>query len=137
MSMAHSLETRVPFLDHELVEYCAAIPPAFKMRKLREKDLLRRSLRGVLPGEILERKKRGLTAPFRSWLRGKLPPFAEEMLSESALRGKGYFHPAAVREMLRQHREGKEEQGPRLMAVLVVQLWDEIFRGGGLGAGSA
>jgi asparagine synthase (glutamine-hydrolysing) len=137
MSMAHSLETRVPFLDHELVEYCAAIPPSLKMRRLKEKDILRRSLRGVLPGEILKRKKRGLTSPSKEWLKEKLPPFAEEMLSESSLRKKGYFRPAAVQEMRKRHSEGKEPQGPRLMAVLVVQLWDEIFRCGGPGTGPA
>lgn len=127
ISMAHSLEARVPFLDHELVEFCARIPPSLKMKGLNEKYILRRALQTFLPPEILRRKKRGLTAPFQQWLREKLPEFAEEMLSEACIRSKGYFNPDCVALLLKTHRSGREGYGKYLMGVLVIHLWDELF----------
>lgn len=128
MSMAHGLEARVPFLDHELVELCAQIPPALKLRGSQEKHILRRALRGVLPPEILGRKKRGLAAPVSGWLRGALPPFAEDLLSRDRLLEKGYFAPDAVRALLERHRQ---QHGPAwgslLLRVVAIQLWDELF----------
>ncbi len=126
-SMAYSLEARVPFIDHEFIEFSSRIPPGLKMRRLEEKYILRRALRGSLPEEILRRKKRGLTAPFDQWLKGKLPAFAEDMLSEPSVRRKGYFDPAAVTELIRMHRSGQRRYGRHLMAVLITQLWDEVF----------
>ena len=85
-SMAYGLEARVPFLDHELVELCARIPPSLKLRGLREKYVLRRALEDALPRDILWRRKRPLMAPVEAWLRGPLPAFAEELLSPARLR---------------------------------------------------
>jgi len=128
MSMAHGLEARVPFLDHELVELCAQIPPALKLRGAQEKHILRQALQRVLPPEILGRKKRGLMAPVSGWLRAPLPPFAEDLLSRDRLREKGYFAPDAVRALLERHRQ---QTGPAwgslLLRVLSIQLWDELF----------
>ncbi len=126
-SMAYSLEVRVPFLDHKLVEFCSRIPPSLKMKGFREKYILRRALEGRLPPEIAWRKKRGLMAPFERWLGEDLPGFAEDMLSEERLREKGYFDPAFVRHMLARKRAGGGNYGRILMAVLGVQLWDELF----------
>jgi asparagine synthase (glutamine-hydrolysing) len=126
-SMAHSLEVRVPFLDHKLVEFCSRIPPRLKMKGFREKYILRRALEGRIPPEIAWRKKRGLMAPFERWLGEDLPEFAEVMLSEERLREKGYFDPAFVRHMLARKREGVGTYGRLIMAVLGVQLWDELF----------
>lgn len=126
-SMAHSVEARVPFLDHELAELCAQIPPALKMKWLNEKYILRKALRPFLPEEILRRKKRGLLAPRDQWLRGKLPEFAREMLSESCIKKKGYFLPERVGRLIEMHRSHKADLGKYLMAVLVIQLWDEVF----------
>jgi len=126
-SMAHSVEARVPFLDHELVELCARIPPSLKMKGLQEKFILRRPITKVLPREILQRKKRGLAAPTSAWLAGRLPPFAEAMLSADSLREKGYFNASRVTELLQQHRCGAANRGRLLMGVLGVQLWDEVF----------
>ena len=130
VSMAHSVEARVPFLDHELVEFCARIPPSLKMRRLTEKYILRLATRGFLPREIAWRRKQPLRAPRDQWLRCKLPDFAAEMLSEKALRDKGYFHPPAVEELLRRHRSGQGQFGAHLLAVLAIQVWDELFVSG-------
>jgi asparagine synthase (glutamine-hydrolysing) len=129
-SMAHSLEVRVPFLDHELVEFCARIPPSLKMRGLREKHILRRALRGVLPRSIVERPKRGLATPLDAWLRGELPGFAVEPLSRERLLDTGYFRPDAVRSLLERHRAGHGRYGDLLLGVLWIQLWEELVRGG-------
>lgn len=126
-TMAYSLEARVPFLDHELVELCAKIPPSLKLRGLTEKFVLRQALRGSLPKQIAQRKKRGLTAPYAQWLREKLPPFAQELLDERCIRQKGYFDPVGVNHLVRMHRSGRQGFGKHLMSVLLVQLWDEIF----------
>lgn len=132
-SMAYSVEARVPFLDHELVEYCARIPPRVKMRWLREKHVLRRAMEGVLPPNIVNRKKRGLLVPMETWLRGALPPFAEDLLSGSELARTGYFDPRKVEELLRRHRGGRENFGQILSAVLGVQVWDDLFVRGSAG----
>ncbi len=127
LSMAHSVEARVPFLDHELIELCAQIPTSLKMRWLREKHILRRAMRKHLPEVILKKKKQGLAAPARSWLRGELPDFAAEMLSETSLREKGYFNPAAVKGLIASHRSGGADYTRILVTILGVQEWDELF----------
>jgi asparagine synthase (glutamine-hydrolysing) len=127
ISMSHSLEVRVPFLDHELVEFCAGIPPSLKLRRMREKHILRRAVRDLLPGEIVNRKKRGLAAPFRRWFRTDLPNFAYDFLSAPRLRDKGYFHPETVGRLLQQHRDGHADAARLLLGVLAVQIWDEVF----------
>jgi asparagine synthase (glutamine-hydrolysing) len=129
-TMAHSLEARVPFLDHEFIELCARIPPALKMKRLREKYILRRAVRNLLPEQIVWRKKRGLRAPYDEWLRERLPDFAVEMLSEANLSKKGYFHPPAVQDLLRKHRAGERDCGAHLIGILAIQLWDELFMNG-------
>jgi len=137
VSMAHSLEVRVPFLDHEVVEFCARIPPSLKMRRLQEKYILRRSMRGLLPEEIRTRKKRGLVAPYQQWFREELPEFAREMLSAKRLRENGYFNPAGVSFLLKQHRSGKRDYGRVLVGVLGTQLWHDFFLSGWQTEGTA
>ncbi len=126
-AMACGLEARVPFLDHELVELCAGIPPSLKLRGLTEKYILRRAVERIVPAEICWRRKRGLMAPSAGWWRGPLPPFVAEMLSEERLRGNGYFVPAAVAGLLERHRSGRTDLGRALNAVLGIQVWDELF----------
>jgi asparagine synthase (glutamine-hydrolysing) len=131
LSMAYGLEVRVPFLDHELFELCARVPPEWKLRGLREKYVLRRAVAQDLPREIAWRKKRGLAAPFRQWMR-ELPEFAAELLSEEQLLARGYFEPAAVAALVAEHRSGAANHAKSLLGVLAVQLWDDLFvRGSG------
>ena len=131
-SMAHAVEARVPFLDHELAEFCARIPPAVKMRHWREKAVLRRAMTGVLPPEIAWREKRPMRPPYDPWRGADLPAFAREELSSARLREAGYFDPAAVATALQRHGARAEPLDQALTAVLVVQLWDRQFRGGRL-----
>jgi asparagine synthase (glutamine-hydrolysing) len=131
-SMAFGLEARVPFLDHELVEFCARIPPALKLHGSCEKYILRRALRGFLPKPILRRKKFGLWAPFGPWLRDSAPEFVREMLSPDSLQKKGYFSPSAVHAMLQRHQSCRADFGRHLLGILAIQLWDELFLRGNM-----
>jgi len=126
-SMARSVEARVPFLDHELVELAPRIPTRLKLRGFREKHILRQAVRDTLPGEIAKRRKRGMRAPVHDWLRSELPEFAADMLSAKSLARAGYFEPRQVAQMLAEHRGGQRDWGYPLMGVLGVQLWDHMF----------
>jgi asparagine synthase (glutamine-hydrolysing) len=126
-SMAHSLEVRVPFLDHELVEFCSEIPPSMKMRMHREKYILRRAMQELLPEEILWRKKRGLAAPTQAWLKNGESAFLRGMLSRQKIREKGYFNPDVVGQIWETHQSGHFDYYRPLMAVLGVQVWDDLF----------
>jgi asparagine synthase (glutamine-hydrolysing) len=131
-TMAHSVEARVPFLDHELAAFCARIPPRVKMRHLREKYVLRRAMESTLPPEITWRRKSPMRAPYDPWGGNVLPAFAREELSEARLREAGYFDAGKVSAALRLHRGGGENLEHALSAVLGVQLWDRMFRRGRL-----
>jgi asparagine synthase (glutamine-hydrolysing) len=126
-AMAWSVEARLPFLDHELVEYCMQIPPSLKLRRRREKYVLRRAMQGIVPDEILRRRKRPLVAPHRRWMKGDLPGFAHELLGAEALRAKGYFEARQVERVRRAAATGAHGASEAVLVVLAVQLWDEIF----------
>jgi asparagine synthase (glutamine-hydrolysing) len=128
MTMAFGLEARVPFLDHELVELVARIPARLQLRRLREKYLVRRAVADDLPRAIAWRRKRRLRAPVGAWLRGRLPAFAEELLSRDRLRADGYFDPDTVHAHLGRHRADPRSDGQLLRAVPAVQLWHDLFR---------
>jgi asparagine synthase (glutamine-hydrolysing) len=126
-TMAESVEARVPFLDHELFELAAGIPPHMKMKWLREKHILRRAMATVLPRSVAWRAKRGLTAPTSGWMRRTAPDFVREAFSPAALTDVGIFEPAEVERLLAAHRSGRENTYTKLMAVLLVHLWHHHF----------
>ena len=127
MSMAFSLEARVPYLDHELVQLSCQIPISLRLRGFQEKRILRKALAKWLPKDIAQRKKKGLTAPGQEWLSMDLPDFARTLMSRSCLKDKGYFKPEAVEWMFRQHQQGQTKWTRILLGVLSVQLWDDLF----------
>src|SRR5204863_1139587 len=92
-SMANSLEARSPFLDHRLVEFCAALPSSYKLRGRTSKWLLRRLMRDRLPPEVLTRSKMGFGVPVGEWLRGDLRPLLEDTVLSSRATQRGYFNP--------------------------------------------
>lgn len=129
MGMAHSVELRPPFLDHDLVDFVFQIPPRLKMKGLNEKYILKESMKGLVPASICERKKQPLQPPGPEFLR-KLLPFVLEMLSPRAIARKGYFSPPYVQGILREYLEGgRIDQAGLLITVFFVQLWDEVFFG--------
>ncbi len=95
-TMAHGLEARSPFLDHELMQLAASIPASLKVRRAEKKWILREALRGWLPDDILDRPKQGFSVPLSSWLRTDLRSWAREVLLDPGTLGRGYFEPQVV-----------------------------------------
>ena len=124
-SMAVSLETRVPFLNAEMLEFLERTPISLKLRGFQRKYLLRRAMRELLPPQIIGRSKRGFSIPIAAWLNGELKDFALDHLSASRLRREGLFDPAGVGRLLRQHFEGKRNNAKMLWTLLMFQLWRE------------
>ncbi|HEX9636844.1 MAG TPA: asparagine synthase (glutamine-hydrolyzing) [Acidobacteriota bacterium] len=127
MSMAVSLEARVPFLDHRVVEYAASLELAAKLRGLSTKRLLRQALSGLLPPETLARGKQGFSIPMKNWLRGELKPMLLDTLSEARVRRRGWFAWPAVERLQREHLAGQADHAHRLWALLLVERWLERF----------
>ena len=130
MSMAASIESRVPFLDHVLVEYATAIPGRLKLRGWRTKAVLRAALQDVVPPEVLTRRKMGFPVPVGRWLRNPFWPVVQEfVLGRRALR-RGLFDPAALRQLAEEHRSGAAEHGDRLWLLVNLEVWQRIFHDG-------
>ena len=128
MSMASSVEARPPFLDHELWEFCAALPPDYKLSPNGNKFLLRSGLHRRLPPAVLQQPKRGLATPHAEWWRAdRLPAWAEACLSPLALKETGYFVPEEVQRLRELQRSRKAEVSRLLMGVLTTQLWHQEF----------
>jgi asparagine synthase (glutamine-hydrolysing) len=128
LSMAHSLEVRVPFVDHELVESVFPLPQRMKIGPLWEKKrLLRRALRPRLPPEHLHAPKRGFVGPTASWLRNELRPLLTDELSAARQQRLGYFDPAALDALLQEHLTGRQNQERILWAMLCFSTWHRLY----------
>ncbi len=127
MSMAVSLECRVPLLDHELVELAARIPEELKMRGGRLKHVMKAALSTVLPRDILERKKRGFGTPMGAWLKGDLAPLLRELLSEASVEARGLFRYPAVAALINAHGANRIDGTDRLLALLNFEIWARIY----------
>lgn len=127
MSMAASIESRVPFLDHPLAEFAARLPARLKLDGLTTKAVLRRAMKGRLPEAILSRKKMGFPVPVGGWLRGEFSGLLDEFVTgERALR-RGLFEPEVVRTLVAAHRAGEGGHAERLWALLNLEIWQRIF----------
>jgi asparagine synthase (glutamine-hydrolysing) len=128
MTMAHSLEARVPFLDHRLVEFAATVPPRLKLKGLRHKKyLLKASLRGRLPEGILWRRKQGFNLPKAGWLAGELQDFAFDHLSPQQIQRMGLFDASQVTRLLDEHIAKKRDNSHQIWGLLCLSLWWQQF----------
>jgi asparagine synthase (glutamine-hydrolysing) len=127
MSMAPSLEARVPYLDNDLVDLALAIPDNLKVRKGVRKYILKRAFAGSLPPEILSRGKEGFSMPMKNWLNQEWNPLMHELLCAENLQADGLFRPAGVGLLMRQHEAGTHNHSHALWALMVFQLWKQRF----------
>lgn len=136
MSMASSLEVRVPFLDHELVEFATSLPPEWRMRGFETKTILKEAMLAHLPREILYRKKQGYSLPIKNWLRNELRDYAREQIRGSDLL-REVFEPAVIERVWQEHLSRRHNHNHLLWALLNLALWHRRFVGGGRTAAAA
>jgi asparagine synthase (glutamine-hydrolysing) len=131
MSMASSVEVRVPFLDRELAEFVAwNVPPEWKLKgRLRPttKYIFRQAMSGILPREVLQQPKAGFAAPVDYWLANDLREMVDDLLCESNIRSRGLFRPSAVRSLIDQHRAGAQDWSMQIWQFLTLELWQRTF----------
>jgi asparagine synthase (glutamine-hydrolysing) len=131
MSMASSVEVRVPFLDPDLAEFVAwNVPPHLKIKGLlrpNTKYILRKAMQNVLPRKILKQPKAGFAAPVDYWLASDLREMVDDVLSESRIRARGLFQPEVVRKYVHEHREGKQDWSMQIWQLLTLELWMQTF----------
>ena len=130
MSMAASIESRVPFLDHPLVEWVSSLPGRAKLRGYTTKWILREAMRPHLPAPILSRKKMGFPVPVGAWFRGAHRALLDEFVVGDRALQRGMFDGATVRELVRRHTEHGENHAERLWALVTLEMWQRIFLDG-------
>jgi asparagine synthase (glutamine-hydrolysing) len=123
LTMAAGVEARVPFLDHELVEWAFSLPGDLKIKDGQGKLLVKRALEPRLPAEILYRPKAGFNLPLGRWLRTGLKEMVGDLLSPAAVARRGYFRPQVVTNMVNRHMKGGDDIGNRLFVLLMLELW--------------
>ncbi len=127
MSMAHALEVRVPFCDHNLLEFAATIPHHLKIKGMSTKYLLKRAISELLPQEIINRKKVGFNVPIGSWFQGELSGFLHDTLSKSNLQKNDFFNYKSVKAIIDRHNTGERDFSLHIWALLVFQIWYETY----------
>ena len=130
MSMATSLECRVPLLDHELVELAASMPEEVKIRGGRLKHVMKQAVSGLLPRDILERKKRGFGTPMGAWLKNDLAPLVRGLLSERVVKARGLFHFPVVRDLIASHEANQVDGTDRLVGLMNLEIWSRMYLDG-------
>jgi asparagine synthase (glutamine-hydrolysing) len=126
LSMAHSLEARVPYLDHEFVELAMRIPSQIRSKQTDWKHLLKKAIGPLIPSEILNARKRGFVIPIKLWLRSELKPLADRLLSPERLKAQGIFHPGFYENFVAPHQRGQDYTW-QIWAMLMFQLWHVVF----------
>ncbi len=127
MSMAASLEARVPMLDHRFVEFAATIPSGMRLQGKRTKHILKSAFNDILPMQIIERGKEGFSIPIKNWMKAELKPMMLDALSERNVREKGFFDPAMVTRMVDEHLRGKENHSHRLWGLMMFHMWHDTY----------
>jgi asparagine synthase (glutamine-hydrolysing) len=132
MSMAVSLESREPLLDHRLLEFAARVPAALKLKRGKTKYLLRRLLERRIPQSIVDRPKHGFEAPIGQWLRGPLAPLVEDLILDGRFGARGIFDERTIGALWRDHHSGVRDHRHRLWSLVMLELWFRQFVDGSL-----
>jgi len=130
MSMAASIESRVPFLDHPLVEFTARIPAQYQIKGMAGKFILKDAVADLLPHDIVYRKKMGFPTPWAYWLAGPQLNEIEQLLLEPRSKERGIFRPEAIQRLFAEHRGGHRDHGNRIWRLLNLELWQRVFMDG-------
>jgi asparagine synthase (glutamine-hydrolysing) len=125
MSMATSLETRAPFLDTDVMELAFSMPAHLKIRGATRKFVLKRALDGVVPPQILDRRKEGFSIPMKNWLRHELKPLMERLLAPERVRQRGLLEPSEVTRLMDEHTAGQANHAHVLFSLMVFERWAE------------
>lgn len=125
--MAHSIESRVPLLDNEVVDFAARLPARLKIKNGRKKHILKEAAAGLLPPEILDRRKQGFAVPVGGWFRGDLRTFLSDVLLSRTARERGYFEPRFVERLVREHVSSRRDHTLRLWGLVVFELWHRRY----------
>jgi asparagine synthase (glutamine-hydrolysing) len=134
MSMAHSIEARVPLLDHKLMEFAATIPPEMRLRDGTTKYIFKRAMRGILPAEVIDRPKRGFAVPLAAWFRGPLDGVVRDLLLSHRSRERGIFNTKYVERLIARHKAGRALDW-QLWILVSVEMWCRTFLDGRAGPG--
>ncbi|MEN8152562.1 MAG: asparagine synthase (glutamine-hydrolyzing) [Acidobacteriota bacterium] len=127
MSMATSLEARVPLLDHKMVEFAFSLPPALKLKGNTTKYFFKNAMRGILPDEIIDRQKEGFSIPIKNWLKTDLKGLMSDYLSEEKIKDAGFFNYNYVNKMKNEHLNNKQNHAHRLWSLILFNIWREKF----------
>ena len=130
MSMSASIESRVPFLDHKLVEFAAQVPSKFKIRRFSGKYLVKQAMRQILPDAIIKRKKMGFPVPINQWFRRESVPIVRSVLASEQIREHGVFNVDYIKRLLHEHVNGSRDHSDALWTVLNFELWTRIYLDG-------
>ena len=126
-AMANGLEVRCPLLDYEFVEFACRLPTYYKLKGLKTKYLLKTAARGILPDEIIDRRKKGFGIPIARWLRNELKDFMLNSLEETKVKHQGFFNYAYIKKLIDDHLEKKQDNRKTLWSLLVFQIWHETY----------
>jgi asparagine synthase (glutamine-hydrolysing) len=126
-AMANGLEVRCPLLDQEFVEFACKLPTKYKLNGLKTKYLLKKAARGILPNEIIDRRKKGFGIPIARWLRNELKDFMLESLAETKMKRQGFFNYAYIKKLIDDHLEKKQDNRKALWSLLVFQIWHQTY----------
>lgn len=127
MTMAHSIEARVPFTDTGLYRFTASVPDGIRMPGLRPKNLLRKAMKGMLPSRVRAKKKVGLEMPYSGWFRNEMKDFAHDSLFSSSILDSGVLDRAALEELWNHHQEGRRDNGRALWGLLNLSMWYDLY----------
>jgi asparagine synthase (glutamine-hydrolysing) len=127
MSMAHSIESRVPLLDNEVIDFAATLPSRFKINGRTRKHVLKEVLRPMLPAGIIDRRKQGFGVPLAGWFRGGLTSIFSDVLTSARTRQRGYFDARFIDRLIREHLSGTRDHSLRLWQLLVLELWHREY----------
>jgi len=123
MTMAASIEARVPFLDHRIVEFAINLPADWKLKWGKTKVILRRTMKGHLPDSVLNKPKQGFSIPMKNWLRGPLKPMMLDLISHDSIQQRGYFEPQTIQRWIAEHLDKKINHSHRLWSLMVFEMW--------------